>query len=127
MRDLAAVCGSDRPGAVCRELTKLHESIVRGSLGELAAAAGPEGRIPPRGEFAIVVGAWPDAGRPDEVGDAERLAAGRAEVDELVAAGLARGDAARRVAAATGLPRRRLYGHDEALGTEASKADAKRD
>ena len=121
------MCGSERPGAVCRELTKLHESIVRGSLGELAAAAGPEGRIPPRGEFAIVVGAWPDADRPDDVGEAERLAAGRADVDELVAAGLARGDAARRVAAATGLPRRRLYGHDEAPGTEATKADAQRD
>ena len=40
LRDLAEACGPDRPGAVCRELTKLHESIVRGSLGELAAAAG---------------------------------------------------------------------------------------
>jgi 16S rRNA (cytidine1402-2'-O)-methyltransferase len=126
LRELATVCGSDRPGAVCRELTKLHESIVRGSLGELAAAAGPAGRIPPRGEFAIVVGAWPQAGRPDAIGDVERLAAGRADVDELVAAGLARGDAARRVAAATGLLRRRLYGHDDAAGIEASHADERR-
>jgi 16S rRNA (cytidine1402-2'-O)-methyltransferase len=126
LRELAVACGSDRPGAVCRELTKLHEAIVRGSLGELAAAAGPEGKIPPRGEFAIVVGAWPGAGRPAEIGDVERLAAGRAEVNELVAAGLARGDAARRVAAATGLPRRRLYGHDEAAAIEASQSDEKR-
>ena len=99
---------------------------MRGSLGELAAAAGPEGRIPPRGEFAIVVGAWPEAGRPDAIGDVERLAAGRADVDELVAAGLARGDAARRVAAATGLPRRRLYGHDDEAGIGTSHPEEKR-
>ena len=113
LRDLAAVCGAGRPGAVCRELTKLHETIVRGTLGELAAAAGPDGDIPPRGEFAIVVGSWPAAGRPiDEADEAARLAAARAEVEALVGAGLARGDAARRVAATTGLPRRRLYGLD---------------
>lgn len=112
LRDLAAACGATRPGAVGRELTKLHESIVRGTLGELAAAAGPDGDIPARGEFAIVVGSWP-AGRPiDEADEAARLAAARAEVEALVAAGLARGDAARRVAATSGLPRRRLYGLD---------------
>ncbi|MEA2610640.1 MAG: rRNA (cytidine1402-2-O)-methyltransferase, partial [Chloroflexota bacterium] len=43
--DLAAACGADRPGAVCRELTKLHETIVRGTLGELAEAA-RAGQIP---------------------------------------------------------------------------------
>ena len=39
LRDLAEACGPDRPGAVCRELTKLHETVVRGSLGELAGLA----------------------------------------------------------------------------------------
>jgi 16S rRNA (cytidine1402-2'-O)-methyltransferase len=111
LRDLATACGPDRPAAVCRELTKLHETIVRGSLGELAdAAGGPDATIPPRGEFAIVVGAWP-GGLPVSAADAgDALAAARAEVEALVGAGVARGDAARRVAAATGLPRRRLYG-----------------
>jgi 16S rRNA (cytidine1402-2'-O)-methyltransferase len=112
LRDLAAACGPDRPGAVCRELTKLHESIVRGSLGELAVAAAPSGTIPPRGEFAIVVGDWRGA-RPAEAADeALVLAAAQTEVEALVAAGVARGDAARQIAAATGLPRRRLYGLD---------------
>ena len=99
LRDLAEACGPDRPGAVCRELTKLHESIVRGTLGELAAAAAEGGRIPARGEFAIVVGDW-RGGRPADAADQESaLAAARAEVEALVAAGVARGDAARRVAA----------------------------
>ena len=112
LRDLAETCGADRPGAICRELTKLHESIVRGSLGDLAAAAGPGGRVPARGEFAIVVGAWL-GGRPADVADeASAMADARAEVEALVEAGVARGDAARRVAAARGLPRRRLYGLD---------------
>lgn len=112
LRDLAEACGPDRPGAVCRELTKLHESIVRGTLGELAAAADTGGGIPARGEFAIVVGDW-RGGRPADAADeATALAAAQAEVEALIAAGVARGDAARRVAAATGLPRRSLYGLD---------------
>jgi len=111
LRDLAAACGPDRPGAVCRELTKLHESTVRGSLGDLAAAVA-SGTIPPRGEFVLVVGAW-SGGAPQAAGDeAAALDAARAEVEALVEAGVARGDAARRVAAATGLARRALYGHD---------------
>ena len=112
MRDLAEACGPDRPGAVCRELTKLHESIVRGSLGDLAAASAPGGAIPSRGEFALVVGAWLGRRPADVADEASVLAAAQAEVEALVATGVARGDAARRVATATGLPRRRLYGLD---------------
>ncbi|HEX8938654.1 MAG TPA: 16S rRNA (cytidine(1402)-2'-O)-methyltransferase [Candidatus Limnocylindrales bacterium] len=126
LADLAAACGADRPAAVCRELTKLHEETVRGPLGELAAAAAV-GRIPARGEFALVLGERRVTGSPGapvltrepEPGDA--LAAARAEVDRLVAAGAARGEAARRVAAATRIPRRQLYGGaaaaDEGRGT----------
>jgi 16S rRNA (cytidine1402-2'-O)-methyltransferase len=106
LRELAASCGEDRPGAVCRELTKLHETGSRGTLGELAEAAA-SGEIPARGEFVLVVGAWASPRRPDEV--APSLDAARAEVDRLVAAGASRSEAARRVAATTGLPRRSLY------------------
>lgn len=109
LRDLVEACGAGRPGAVCRELTKLHETIVRGSLGELAEAAAA-GTIPARGEFALVVGAWAGDPAVAAVDEAAALDAARAEVERLVAAGIARGDAARRVAAATGLARRRLYG-----------------
>ncbi len=111
LRDLAEACGADRPAAVCRELTKVHESIVRGTLADLATAAGPGGDIPARGEFAIVVGDWA-GGRPAAASEALSLAAAQAEVEALVATGVARGDAARRVASTTGLPRRRLYGLD---------------
>ncbi|HET8785451.1 MAG TPA: 16S rRNA (cytidine(1402)-2'-O)-methyltransferase [Candidatus Limnocylindrales bacterium] len=105
LRDLAAACGAERPGAVARELTKLHERIERGTLGELAAAAA-DGRIPARGEFVIVVGMGDRPARTT----ADDLVAARAAVERLVEEGVARGEAARRVAADTGLPRRRLYG-----------------
>ena len=106
--DLAAACGPDRPAAVCRELTKVHEEIVRGSLGELATLA-RHGSLTLRGEFVLVVGAQAGgaAGSPAEADDALRAA--RAEVEHLVGEGVARGEAARRVAATRGLPRRRLY------------------
>jgi 16S rRNA (cytidine1402-2'-O)-methyltransferase len=108
LADLAAACTAGRPGAVCRELTKLHESIVRGSLAELAEAA-RSGAIPSRGEFALIVGAGlGSAGSPEVAGDAE--AAARAEVERLVSSGTARGEAARRVSATTGISRRKLYG-----------------
>ena len=55
LADLAMVCGDERPAAVCRELTKLHEEIVRAPLGELADRA-RTGELTLRGEFAIVVG-----------------------------------------------------------------------
>jgi 16S rRNA (cytidine1402-2'-O)-methyltransferase len=113
LRDLAAACGELRPAAVCRELTKLHEETVRGPLGELARRAS-DGELTLRGEFVIVVGegragaAAP--GSPATV-DAATIAAGaRAEVERLIAAGSSRIDAVRTVAAATGIPRRQLYG-----------------
>ncbi len=110
LRDLAAACGDDRRGAVCRELTKIHEQIARGTLGELARMAA-DGTIPARGEVVIVVG-W-GRGNAEVAAEADAhddaLAAAHARVEALVAEGAARGDAARRVARETGLPRRSLY------------------
>jgi 16S rRNA (cytidine1402-2'-O)-methyltransferase len=109
LRDLEAACGAVRTGAVCRELTKIHEQIVRGSMGELVAAVG-DGSIPARGEFVLVVGMRRDEGSPERVAAAgDAVAAALAEVQALVDAGTSRGEAAKRVAAATGLPRRQLY------------------
>ena len=108
LRDLASACGPDRVAAVCRELTKLHEQIVRAALSELLSAVA-SGEIPARGEVAIVVSAataTPDAG----AASGADLEAALAMVEALVRGGTPRGDAAKAVAAATGIPRRRLYG-----------------
>ncbi len=117
LNDLVAACGGARAGAVCRELTKLHETVTRRPLGELAEMAAA-GEIPARGEVVIVVGWRSDPDRRER--DDEREAAveaARVEVDRLVAEGVARGEAAKRIAAATGLPRRALY--DGAAGRQS--------
>ena len=117
LRDLVAACGAGRAGAVCRELTKLHEQIVRGPLAELATEVA-DGSIPARGEFVLVVGmrtarsdGGGDGGAQAAIAATEdaALAAALTQVQALVDAGTPRGEAAKRVAAATGLPRRRLY------------------
>jgi 16S rRNA (cytidine1402-2'-O)-methyltransferase len=118
LTDLASVCGPERPAAVCRELTKIHEEVRRGPLATLAAAA-TAGDLAARGEITIVVGEAPrSAAGPPDAGlrrglaehEGAQLAAARAEVERLVKGGFARGEAARLVAAGTGLPRRSLYG-----------------
>ena len=111
LSDLAGACGGERRAAVCRELTKLHEEVVRATLAELAARAA-SGGILLRGEFAIVVEgravsgavsvASPEAAVPT-------MAEGRAEVARLIAGGARRSEAVRRVAALSGLARRELY------------------
>jgi 16S rRNA (cytidine1402-2'-O)-methyltransferase len=113
LADLAAACGEARPAAVCRELTKIHEETRRATLGELATSA-RAGGITLRGEFVIVVGAAavPAAAHSNVAGGgsaAANLAAARTDVSALVAGGVARGEAARRVAASRGVPRRLLY------------------
>jgi 16S rRNA (cytidine1402-2'-O)-methyltransferase len=111
LADLAAACGPDRPAAICRELTKLHEHISHGPLSELVALVA-DGTIPRRGEMVIVV-AGADVGATEAPGSgvdaAAAVDAARAEVNRLMAGGVARGEAARRVAAHTGIHRRELY------------------
>jgi 16S rRNA (cytidine1402-2'-O)-methyltransferase len=87
-----------REVAVCRELTKRFEEVVRGEAAGLAERFAQ----PPKGEITLVVGPG-GAGAAD---DAPALAA----VAELVAAGVPRRRAAELVAGLTGLPRNRLYG-----------------
>ena len=108
LRDLAAACGGGRVGAVCRELTKLHETITRDTLASLAEAAA-DGAIPARGEVVIVVG-WAAASGDRGAATAGAVEVARAEVERLVASGIARGEAAKRVAREHGIPRRQLYG-----------------
>jgi 16S rRNA (cytidine1402-2'-O)-methyltransferase len=105
--DLAAAAGEDREAALCRELTKLHEEIIRGSLGSLGERS-RKGEITLRGEVVLVVGSVhraASAAGPDQ----SDVDAALAEVERRTMTGSCRGDAARAVAAETGIPRRRLY------------------
>jgi 16S rRNA (cytidine1402-2'-O)-methyltransferase len=95
LRSLAEV-DPDRPVAVCRELTKRFEEIVRGPAVDVAARFAE----PPKGEITLVVGAGTAEADP-----AEAIAA----VAELVAAGVPRRQAADVVARLTGAPRNELY------------------
>ncbi len=99
----AEVLGADRPGVVCRELTKTYEEIVRGPLAELAEWA--TGGV--RGEVTIVIG-----GAVTDPGDA--LAHAVTRVQQLVADGLRLKEAVADVAAATGVRKNALY--EAALG-----------
>jgi 16S rRNA (cytidine1402-2'-O)-methyltransferase len=94
---LAAV-DAERPVAVCRELTKVHEEVVRGLAGDLAERYAAEG---PRGEIVVVVGGA-DAAAADE---AAAVAALRALVD----AGARARPAAKVVASLTGVGANALY------------------
>jgi 16S rRNA (cytidine1402-2'-O)-methyltransferase len=99
----AEVLGADRPGVICRELTKRYEEIVRGGLGELAewAADGV------RGEVTIVIG-----GAVVDPGD--ELARALERVQGLVSEGVRLKEAVADVAAATGVRKNALY--EAALG-----------
>jgi 16S rRNA (cytidine1402-2'-O)-methyltransferase len=99
--DLAAVLGPGRRACLARELTKEHEELVRGTLAELEARYRDDR---PLGEVTLVVaGAEADAEEPiDDDELAERAA-------ELLAEGLSTRDAADRLSAQTGLPRRDVY------------------
>jgi 16S rRNA (cytidine1402-2'-O)-methyltransferase len=107
LRDLASACGEGRAAVVCRELTKLHEDVWRGTLGQLAARAAAAA---PRGEVTIVVAG---AEAPPSEMPTVTLEGARRRVTELVAGGLSRSTAARQVATETRLPRRDLFREDD--------------
>lgn len=96
LKDMAEVLG-DRPAAVARELTKLYEECVRGSLSELANDPRCDA---PKGEIVVVVG--PGA----------ETAASETDIDAALAEALTRlppGEAASEVSKALNLPRKMLY------------------
>ena len=113
--DLAEACGADRPVALVREVTKLHEEVWRGSLGDAAARlrTAPD---PPRGEWVLVIGARPPnsagAGGPDQPhgaaaspSDEDILGALRASMSD----GKDRRQAVAEIASHFRVPKRRVY------------------
>ena len=99
LQDLAEVCGPLRRAVVARELTKLHEEVVRGSLAELCDWS----QGPVKGEVVVVV-----EGAPEDASEATDGQL-RATAHALVAEGMSRRDAASAAAAAHGVSRRRVY------------------
>jgi len=96
---MAASFGDDRPAAVCRELTKTHEEVVRDGLGALAAWA----REGVRGEVTLVVAGAPEPGPVDDPATLVSLVAA------AEAAGATRKDAIAEVARRAGVPKRVVY------------------
>lgn len=105
--DMAAVFGPERPAVLARELTKLFETVLDGTLAELVArvAADPNQE---RGEFVLLIG-----GRPEQ--EDARLAEGR-RVFALLREELPPARAAKLAAAISGAPRKALYGTEVGEG-----------
>ena len=101
LEDMEKVFGPQRPISLCRELTKLHEEVIRTTLsGALALYA----QQSPKGEFVLVVaGAEPEE-KPQAT--AEEAAA---QVARLMEQGLSRKDAVKQTAEALGLPKNLVY------------------
>jgi 16S rRNA (cytidine1402-2'-O)-methyltransferase len=99
LADLLATVG-DRRVAVARELTKLHQELIRGRITEVLA--GLAGRVL-RGEVVLVVEGTPDRGRREPPEDAVGIAAA------LVSGGARKREAARAASRRTGVPAGRIY------------------
>ena len=108
LEDLAETFGSDRKISLCRELTKLHEEVVRTTLGE---AIERYTESSPKGEFVLVV----DGAVPAEKEAATAEDAG-AMVARLMGEGLSRKDAIKQTAKALDLPKNVVY--DAALALD---------
>lgn len=98
MQAAVAVLGTARRGAICRELTKIHQEVIRGTLEELSDWATSHEIL---GEITLVIA----GAEPSDISDAELLAA----VARQEAAGLTRKEAIAAVAKETGTPKRKVF------------------
>ena len=101
LEDMAEVFGPDRPISLCRELTKLHEEVVRTTL---QGALDLYRENPPKGEFVLVV-----AGAPEQTKEAASPADAAALVKALMAEGFSRKDAVKQAATKLELPKNVVY------------------
>ena len=114
LRDLAAAFGGERRISLCRELTKLHEEVLRLTLDGAVAYYETQ---PPRGEYVLIVEGAPKQQESGPVSEEEALM----RVQALLAEGLSRKDAVRQVAAETGLAKNQLY--DAALRAQHTETE----
>lgn len=101
LEDMVEVFSAERPVSFCRELTKLHEEVLRTTLGEAIVHFT---ETPPKGEFVLVV-----AGAPEEVKEVPTATDAAARVNELIAQGLSRKDAIKQAAKELDLPKNAVY------------------
>ena len=101
LQDLAGAFGDDRPISLCRELTKLHEEVIRTTIGE---AIDRYIENAPKGEFVLVV-----AGAPEEEKTSATAEDAAARVAQLMEEGLSRKDAIKRTAIELDLPKNVVY------------------
>lgn len=109
---LRDACGGERPAAVCRELTKLHEEVARGSLDDLCARYADQ---TVRGEITVVVEGAPSApaqATPEDLPDLDAL------IRERMAAGQGAKEIARELSETHRLDKRELYARVVALRSE---------
>ena len=108
LEDMADTFGPDRSISLCRELTKLHEEVVRTTLGEAVESYTAN---PPKGEFVLIV-----AGAEPEVKEAATATDAAQRVRQLMEEGLSRKDAVKQTAKELDLPKNVVY--DAALNED---------
>lgn len=101
LEDMSEVFGTDRPISLCRELTKLHEEVVRTTLGEAVVKYTENA---PKGEFVLIV-----AGAPEIEVEEASPADAAARVAQLMEQGLSRKDAIKQTAKELDLPKNVVY------------------
>ncbi len=101
LEDLRDAFGEDRGISLCRELTKLHEEVVRTTLGQAVARYT---QTPPKGEFVLVL-----AGAEPAVKEVPTETDAAARVRQLMDEGLSRKDAVKQTARELGLPKNAVY------------------
>ena len=101
LEDMAQVFGQNRPISLCRELTKLHEEVVRTTLGQ---AVEKYTQNPPKGEFVLVLAGAPEVKKQEATADdaAQRVA-------QLMEEGFSRKDAIKQAAKELDLPKNIVY------------------
>ena len=101
LEDMALVFGEDRPISLCRELTKLHEEVVRTTLGQAIEKYAVQ---PPKGEFVLVI-----AGAPEQIRESATADDAAARVKALMDTGISRKDAIKQTAKELNLPKNVVY------------------
>jgi len=101
LEDMEKAFGADRRISLCRELTKLHEEVLRMTLSEASAYYG---QTVPRGEYVLVL-----EGAAEEPGETVTMEQALQQVQALMENGLSRKDAVKQAAKETGFPKNVLY------------------